>query len=87
MVSQCLKYPMKLDKFISDVASSIEDVEPGMLDAETEYKQLKSWDSLAVLTVTDTVEMEYGVLLRKSDFEAASTLSHLFERVCEKLSR
>jgi len=77
---------MKIDKFISDVASSIEDVEPGMLDADTEYKRLKSWDSLAVLTVTDTIEMEYGVLLRKSDLDAAVTLSDLFECVRVKSS-
>lgn len=57
-----------------------------MLDADTEYKRLKSWDSLAVLTVTDTIEMEYGVLLRKSDLDAAVTLSDLFECVRGKSS-
>jgi len=57
-----------------------------MLDADTEYKRLKSWDSLAVLTVTDTIEMEYGVLLRKSDLDAAVTLSDLFECVRVKSS-
>lgn len=77
---------MDIDTFIHDIASSIEDVEPDTLDAGTQYKQLKSWDSLAVLTVTDTIEMEYGVLLRKSDFETAETLADLFECVSGKQS-
>lgn len=77
---------MKLETFIEDFEASVADVEPGSIRADTAYKQLKSWDSLAVLTVTDTVELNYGVLLRKADFEAATTVGDLYERVNSRLT-
>jgi acyl carrier protein len=74
-----------LKKFIEDFEASMEEVEPGALSAETEFKGLKSWDSLAILTVTDTVEFEYGVLLRKDDFTDSVTLAQLYHLIEAKL--
>ena len=48
---------------------------------------LKSWDSLAILTVTDTIDMEYGVVPRKPDFESADTLVELFELVQTRIKK
>ena len=75
---------MGLEKFIKDFAASVEAVEPGSLAAETKYRELQAWDSLAVLTVTDTIEVEYGVLLNKKDFESAVTIEELYQRVARK---
>ena len=72
---------MELDTFIKNLEDAIEDVEVGTLTAQTRFKDLKSWDSLAVLIVTDTIDMEYGVVLRKPDFESKDTLVELFELV------
>ena len=78
---------MKLDTFIKNFEEAVEDVEVGSLTALTRFKDLKSWDSLATLTVTDTIDMEYGVVLRKSDFESADTLVELFELVQTRLKK
>ena len=75
---------MSLDRFIYIFETAIEAVEPGTLSAETHYKALKVWDSLAVLTVTDAVDMEYGVLLNKKHFESAETVEDLHRMVNEK---
>ena len=75
---------MGLEKFIKDFETSVEAVEPGSLTAETRYRELQAWDSLAVLTVTDTIEVEYGVLLNKKDFESAVTIEELYQRVARK---
>ncbi len=78
---------MELDTFIKNLEEAIEDVEVGTLTAQTRFKDLKSWDSLAVLTVTDTIDIEYGVVLRKPDFESADTLVELFELVQTKFEK
>ncbi len=75
---------MTLEYFIEQVADSLEELPPEPLLADTNFKQLKAWDSLAVLTVTDTIDMEFGVLLKKDDYQSCQTLGELFELVNSK---
>lgn len=75
---------MTIEQFIEDFEDAVEDVEPGTLTAETVFKSLKSWDSLAVLTATDTVDLEYGVILRRADFESSTSLLDLFNCIQQK---
>jgi len=72
---------MDLEIFINQVGDALGDLPEGPLVPETEFKALKAWDSLGILTVTDTVETEYGVLLRREDYNACQTLEALFQRV------
>lgn len=69
---------MDLETFIKQVEDSLSDLQEGPLSAETDFKSLKAWDSLAVLTVTDTIDMEYGVLLKKQDYQSCATLRDLY---------
>jgi acyl carrier protein len=72
---------MELQSFINAFETSVADLEPGTVTPGTAFKELKAWDSLAVLTVTDMIEMETGVLLRKSDFDKLTTVGDLHARV------
>jgi acyl carrier protein len=81
------RHLMSLEKFIADFEEAVEDVVAGTLSAETEFKALKSWDSLAVLTVTDSIEMEYRVLLKRDDFMSNESLTDLYKVVREKGGR
>jgi len=72
---------MTLERFIKDMEEALSELPEGLLSGETEFKKLKAWDSLAVLTVTDTIEMEYGVLLKKEDYQACERVEALYELV------
>lgn len=74
-----------MEIFIKHIEDSLGDVEEGPLTADTDFKRLKAWDSLAVLTVTDTIDMEYGVLLKKEDFQSCVTLQDLYQRIVTRL--
>jgi len=76
---------MELETFIRHFENAIDDVDVGTLSPDTVFRDLKSWDSLAVLTVTDTIDMECGVLLKKEDFAKAVTLEDLYGLVVNKL--
>ena len=75
---------MNLDQLIGIFSESLEELPAAPLTGETKFKDLKAWDSLAVLTVTDEIDMEYGVLLRKTDFQALVTLQDLCDFVNTK---
>jgi acyl carrier protein len=74
---------MSLQKFIEDFEEAVEDIEPNSLTAATNFKALEAWDSLAVLTVTDVIDMEYAVLLKKKDFDCARTVEELYDLVTQ----
>jgi acyl carrier protein len=75
---------MSLEKFIKNFEEAVEDIEPGSLKPVTEFKQLETWDSLAILSATDVIEMEYGVLLSKKSLEGVTTLEDLYQFVLRK---
>lgn len=69
---------MSLEKFIEDFEDAVEDVEPGSLNAETEYQKIAVWDSLAVLTVIAMLDAEYDVRLKADALKNCGTLGALF---------
>ncbi len=77
---------MSINSFIDIFSESIEELPETPLTAEVRFKDLKGWDSLAVLTVTDGIDMEYDVLLRKADYQEQATIGDLYQLVCAKKS-
>ncbi|MGC6455601.1 MAG: phosphopantetheine-binding protein [Coraliomargaritaceae bacterium] len=75
---------MSLDDFIDTISGLLDEVPAEGLNPLTDFKGLKCWDSLAVLTVTDTVDMECGVLLSKNDYQNCQTLEDLYELICAR---
>jgi acyl carrier protein len=73
-----------METFLQHIEDSLSEVPEGPLSAETDFKGLKAWDSLAVLTVTDTIDMEYGVLLKKADYQSCVTLRELYDLISTK---
>jgi acyl carrier protein len=69
---------MSLKKFIEDFEEAVEDIELGSLTAETKYRELDAWDSLAVLTVIAMVDAEYDVRLKADTLKTCETLESLF---------
>lgn len=77
---------MSLDQLINLFEESLDEIPEDFLNGETEFKKLKTWDSLGVLMVIDGVEMEFGVLLRKQDFDTITTLAELYEQIKQRRS-
>jgi len=75
---------MEWEEFKACVASSIEGADAESLREDTDFKQLKAWDSLALLTLTDSIDMEYEVVLKKADIDACADVGALFELVQSK---
>jgi len=72
---------MDIDDFIERFEDAVEGLEPGTLGADSRYRDLETWDSLAVLTVIAMVDAEYGVSLRAEDFQNNPTLRELADAV------
>ncbi|MFP4166655.1 MAG: acyl carrier protein [Opitutales bacterium] len=72
---------MDLKTFIENFEDAVDGIEPGSLSEATAFRELKNWDSLAILTVIDMIDAEYQVTVNAADFQQCATLKELFELV------
>lgn len=75
---------MLIEEFIVQVEESLEGVHAGAIEPSTEFQKLKEWDSLALLTLTDAIDIACGVLLKKNEIESCDTVEALFQLVQSK---
>ena len=75
---------MEIKKFIQQFEESLDGLDTGIINEATAFKELKEWDSLAILTLTDTIDLEYGVLLRKTEIESCNSVRAIFDLVQSK---
>lgn len=77
---------MSLDQLIKIFEDSLDVIPQHTLNGTTEYKKLKAWDSLGVLMIVDAIEMEFGVLILKQDFDAVGSIAELHTLIQRKVS-
>ena len=76
---------MELNNFIDNVASQFEDTDRSYIAADTEFKLLDEWSSLAVLLLISMIDEKYHVIITGDEVMAAETIDDLFNVVKEKL--
>ena len=76
---------MEFNRFIKQFEECLDGLETGSLTGITKFNGLKEWDSLAILTLTDTIDLEYGVLLKKIEIESCDTVQSLFDLIQSKI--
>ena len=67
-----------MDSFIEKFADLFEDVDASTLSADTKFRELEEWDSIAALSVIGMIDEEYGVTLSAADMRACTTLVDLY---------
>lgn len=73
-----------MDKFIQQFADLFDDLDVSILSADTEFRSLEDWDSIAGLSVIAMADEEYEVTLGASDMRACKTIGDLYNKIQEK---
>lgn len=69
---------MTIDEFVKAFADEFEDTPAEEFKADTEYKTLDEWDSLAVLSIISMVDEQLGKKVTGADLRACNTIEDLF---------
>lgn len=72
---------MSLEEFVSAFADEMSEVPEGVITADTKYKTLEGWDSLASLSIISMVDDEFGKLITGADVRSHETVKDLYEFV------
>lgn len=75
---------MNLQSFVQKVESEFEDMESGLLTAETRFKDLEEWSSMYALLLIAMIDVEYEVTISGEDLGEAQTIEDIFNFIQQR---
>ena len=75
---------MTIDEFVKAFAAEFENTPEEDFKANTEYKTLDEWDSLAVLSIISMIDEQLEKKVTGADLRACTTIEDLFNLVNSK---
>ena len=72
---------MTLEEFVQLFADEMTETPAGVINADTNYKELAEWGSLASLSIISMIEEEYDQLITGADVRARNSVKELWEFV------
>lgn len=75
---------MTLEEFTKNLEIELEEVEPGTLQPDTSYRELKNWSSMYALIIIAFVDINFGVTLNGADLKNTFTVRDLYNLVQER---
>jgi acyl carrier protein len=72
---------MTLEEFVEHFADEMTETPAGTITADTNYKELAEWGSLASLSIISMIEEEYDHLITGADVRAHNSVKELWEYV------
>lgn len=76
---------LSLERFLNNFEAQFEEVEPGSLNGETEFRQLAEWTSMQSLMVIASFDWEYGVTISGEELQGARLIADLYHLVKGKM--
>lgn len=74
---------MTINEFIEKFAEAVEVEDASVLSANTEFRNLEEWSSLAYLSVIALLDEEFDVQIEMEDFKKLKTIQEVFD-ACTK---
>lgn len=74
---------MTINEFIEKFAEAVEVEDASVLSANTEFRNLEEWGSLAYLSVIALLDEEFDVQIEMAEFKKLNTIQEVFD-ACTK---
>lgn len=75
---------MTLIEFTAALESEFEEVAPGTLTPNSNYRDLEGWSSMHALIVIAFIDAHYDIILTATELKQAHTVSELYAIVTSK---
>jgi len=73
-----------MEDFILKFADIFDDLDASTITADTEFRSLDDWDSIAGLSVIAMADEEYGVTLNAEDMRGSRTVGDIYNAIQNK---
>lgn len=72
---------MEISEFIKQIEGEFEDLKPGILKPESNFREMFEWNSVNALIIIAMISTEYDVTITADDLRKSVTVSDLFNIV------
>ena len=77
---------MTIEDFISRIEEEFDDLEPGALKPESNFREVFEWNSINALILIALVKTNYDVVINAEDITKSKTVIDLYKIVSERVS-
>jgi acyl carrier protein len=77
---------MTIEDFIARIEEDFDDLEPGVLKPESNFRDVFEWNSINALMLIALVKTEYDVTINANDIAKSKTVNDLFNIVQERIT-
>lgn len=75
---------MELEEFVKIFKEQFDDVEPDVIEANTEYQELDEWSSLTAMSLIAMAKTKFGKTITGREVRSCSTVEDLFNLISAK---
>lgn len=74
-----------VEEFTKQLEAEFDELEPGSLKPDTNYRNIKNWSSMYALIIIAFVDANFDVTLNAADLKSTETIRDLYSVVRSKL--
>lgn len=74
-----------IEEFIQKLEAEFEDLEPGKLKPESNFRDAFEWNSINALILIALIKTEYNVSINADDIQKSKTINDIFSIVKSRL--
>jgi acyl carrier protein len=74
-----------IEEFIKNLEAEFEDLEPGKLKPESNFREAFEWNSINALILIALIKTEYNVSINAEDIQKSKTVNDIFEIVKSRM--
>ena len=72
---------MNIQEFIKNIEDEFDDLKPGMLKADSKFREVFEWNSINALILIAMVKTEYDVTLNADDLIKSKTVNDIYSLI------
>jgi len=77
---------MTIEDFIARIEEEFDDLEPGVLKPESNFREVFEWNSINALILIALVKTNYDVTVNAEDITKSKSVNDLFKIVSERVA-
>ncbi|MFH1297315.1 MAG: acyl carrier protein [Bacteroidota bacterium] len=78
---------MNVDAFIKRIEEEFDDLKPGVLKPDTQFREVVEWNSINALILIAMIKTEYDVTITADDLIQSKTIYDISSRVASRMEQ
>lgn len=78
---------MTIEEFIQRIEMEFEDIKPGRLKPESNFREMFEWNSVNALILIAMVNTEYDVVINADDLRASKTINDIYQIILSRIKK